>query len=147
FQLVLRQTAAEAAHGSFTITFNYDTVTWDTGAGAAPAAVGFSAGDGAPGHDYIQPGSFTRGALLDGDAATGLIHNSHDSGGQLGRYVFSVAGGGTGGRLSKHVYRSDFATPIAFAPVQICRVGRACVTRSTNYAGSYVAAGLAPGSY
>jgi Nidogen-like len=148
FQLVLRQTAGQAADGAFTITFNYDAITWDTGAGGVPAAVGFSAGDGAPGRDYIQPGSFTEGALLDSNAATGLIHNSHDGGGQRGRYVFSVAGGGgAGGRLHGTVYRSDYSTPVAFAPVQICRVGGACVTRSTNYAGNYVAAGLAPGSY
>src|SRR5436190_9787682 len=57
FQLVLRQTPAEAATGAFTITFNYDALAWDTAAGtdATPAAVGYAAGDGAPGHDYVQP--------------------------------------------------------------------------------------------
>ena len=149
FQLVLRQTAAQAAAGDFSITFNYDGVTWDTAEGAAPAAVGWSAGDGGPGHDFVQPGSFTKGALLDANAATGLIHNSHDSGGQRGRYVFDVTGGAVvAGRLNGTVYRSNLSTPVGFAPVQICpAAGGPCTTRATNYAGNYVAAGLAPGTY
>ena len=38
-------------------------------------------------------GSGVNGALLDSNANTGLIHNSLNSGGVLGRYVFSARAG------------------------------------------------------
>ncbi|MGN6189829.1 MAG: nidogen-like domain-containing protein [Conexibacter sp.] len=157
FQLLLTQTAAEAVNGNFTITFNYDALTWETGDasggtngfGGTPAATGFSAGDGVDGHDFVAPGSFTSGALLDSNGATGLIHNSLNSGGQLGRYVFPVVNGPvSGGRVHGTVFAADGVTTVEFAPVQLCpTAGGPCATRSTNGSGTYTAGGLAPGGY
>jgi len=158
FQLLLTQSPTEAAaNDDFTITFNYDRVAWETGDasdghegfGGTPAAVGYSAGDGVTGHDYFQPGSFTSGALLDSNPSTGLIHNSLNSGGQLGRYVFAVVNGPeSGGRLHGTVFAADGSTPVEFAPVQICpNAGGPCTTRSTNSSGNYLAGGLPAGTY
>ena len=157
FQLILLQPAADAGSGNFTITFNYDQLTWETGDasggsngfGGTPAAVGFSGGDGVVGHDYVQPGSFTSGALLDGNGSTGLIHNSLNSGGQLGRYVFAVINGAvSGGRVHGTVFTSGGVDTDPFAPVQLCPTGGgACFTRSTNSSGTFIAGGLPVGTY
>jgi len=157
FQLILTQPAADAASGDFTFTFNYDQLTWETGdvsggtggLGGTSAAFGFSAGDGVVGHDFMGPGSFTPGALLDGNGSTGLIHNSLNSGGQLGRYVFDVVNGAvTGGRVHGTVFTAGGVDPDPFAPVQLCPTGGgACFTRSTNSSGAFIAGGLPVGTY
>ncbi len=158
FQLLLTQSPAEAAAGNnFTITFNYDQVSWETGDasggmngfGGTPAAVGYSAGDGVNGHDYVQPGSFTTGALEDNNPSTGLINNSVNSGGQLGRYVFAIVNGPvSGGAITGTVFQSDGTTRVVSAPVDICPTGGgACFTRSTNANGVYRGAGLPAGTY
>ncbi len=157
FQLILTQPAADAGSGNFTITFNYDQVQWETGdvsggtggLGGTSAAAGFSAADGVVGHDFMMPGSFTPGALLDGNGSTGLIHNSLNSGGQLGRYVFQVVNGAvSGGRVHGTVFTSGGVDPDAFAPVQLCPTGGGpCFTRSTNSSGAFIAGGLPVGAY
>lgn len=87
---------------NFDIEFNYDQIQWETGqaSGGSPQClggnsvrVGYSNGTGDPGTFFELPGSAVNGAFLDTNLVSGLIHNSLNSGGQLGRYVFSVRGG------------------------------------------------------
>ena len=102
FQVVLID-RSDTGVGNFDIEFNYDQIQWETGQasggssaclGGSSARVGYSNGTGAPGTSLELPGSAVNGAFLDtGPAATALIQNSLNSGGQLGRYVFSVRSG------------------------------------------------------
>lgn len=158
FQLLLTQSPAEAASGgNFTITFNYDQIQWETGDasgghngfGGTPAAVGFSASDGVNGHQYMMPGSFTSMSFEDSNGSTGLINNSLNSGGQLGRYVFPVVNGPvSGGTVTGRVLASGGGGTFSNAPVDICPTGGgACFTRSTNTSGVYRAGGVPPGTY
>jgi Nidogen-like len=153
FQLLLTQSPAEAVHGDFTITFNYDAIGWSGGTSRTDpaAAVGFSAGDGIAGHSHMQPGSFAPGELLDANATMGLIHNSYGSGGTPGRYVFPVVNGdppADKARLTGWVVEHDYSTPALYVPVQLCPVGGGpCTTRATNDLGHFTAAGLTPGDY
>ncbi|MGH9918719.1 MAG: nidogen-like domain-containing protein [Nitrososphaerales archaeon] len=96
FQLMILD-RSDVGPGAFEIVFNYDQVRWETGdasgghdgLGGESAAVGFSNGDGTPGHSLELPGSHENGPLLDSNSTTGLIH--HDRGSTvLGRYVFDV---------------------------------------------------------
>jgi hypothetical protein len=149
FQLLLTQSPKQACTHDFTITFNYDTIAWDSAESGygAPAVAGFAAGDGVPGHAYQLPGSATAGGLLDDNAATGLTNHSHGSD-QLGRYVFPVVNAPvTGGRLHGTVYKADMSTPVPYAPVKVCRAGGGCTERTTSYIGDFLAAGLTPGDY
>lgn len=95
FQLVLIDRSDTGA-GNFDFMFNYDKVTWDIATAASTAKA--RAGWGQAGTAFELPGSGTPQAststLLDtSDAATSLIQNSLNSGGQLGRYVFQVRNG------------------------------------------------------
>lgn len=100
FQLLLID-RSDIASGDFDIEFNYDAVTWNTGAanggdadgrGGASAHVGYSNGTGDPGTFFEFGGSGVDGALLDnGPAATSLVHNSNV--GMNGRYLMTVRGG------------------------------------------------------
>lgn len=99
FQVILVDRSDTGA-GNFDIEFNYDKIQWDTGQasggnavcqGGSSARVGYS--NGTPGSSFELPGSGVNGAFLDSNLATGLVNNSLNSGGQLGRYRFTVRGG------------------------------------------------------
>ena len=98
FQLLLVD-RSDLGTGNFDIIFNYDQVLWETGSasggvngfGGSSARAGYSNGSTAA---LELPGSAVNGGLLDGNATTGLINNTRDAGGQLGRYVFPVRNGG-----------------------------------------------------
>lgn len=100
FQVILID-RSDIAAGAFDIEFNYDQIQWETGnasggtngLGGFSARAGFSNGTGAVGTSYELPGSAVNGAFLDSNSATGLIHNSQNSNGQLGRYIFRVRNG------------------------------------------------------
>ena len=156
FHIILTQTPDQAPAGNFTITFNYDAVQWEAGdaseghdgLGGTSAEVGFSAGDGIDSHADVLGGSFTPGALLDTNPATGLIFGSQDSGGQPGRYVFSVVNGPVSGGTVSGTVRASYGGTEDGAAVQICpQGGGACLLRSTNASGVYRAAGVTPGGY
>ena len=96
FQLLLTQSPAQAAAANqFTITFNYDRIDWETGDvsggtngfGGTSAAVGYASGDG--NQQDILSGSFDPGSFLDSNP-TGLINQTLNSGGQLGRLEFNI---------------------------------------------------------
>lgn len=97
FQLLLVD-RSDIAPGDFDIIFNYDRIQWETGQasggvnglGGSSARAGWSNGTSAA---YELAGSAVNGAFLDTNTTTGLIHNSLNSGGQLGRYVFFVRNG------------------------------------------------------
>ncbi|MDP2030253.1 MAG: PEP-CTERM sorting domain-containing protein [Thiobacillus sp.] len=95
-QLIITERADTGA-GNFDFEFNYDTILWETGSasggvggfGGTPAAAGYTNGAGT----FFQfPGSLQTRALLDSNAATGLIHDSINSN-TLGQYIFSVRNG------------------------------------------------------
>lgn len=95
FQLVIVDRSDTGA-GNFDFMYNYDQIAWDI----ATAASTFKAraGWGFAGTGFELPGSGVAQAsastLLDSSpAATSLIQNSLNSGGQLGRYVWQVRGG------------------------------------------------------
>jgi uncharacterized repeat protein (TIGR01451 family) len=99
FQVILIDRTDTGA-GNFDIMFNYDQIHWDTGqasggnnvclgtSGAARA--GYSNGTTS---SFELPGSGISSALLDSNAATGLIHHTLNCAGQLGCYVFGVRSG------------------------------------------------------
>ncbi len=154
FQLLLVQ---EGTEGDFDIVLNYDRVLWETGDasggndgfGGTPAAAGWASGDGE--HFDLRPGSFDSMALLDSNAATGLVHGMLGSGNtQPGRYVFEVRNAGvTGPALSGQVEHSGGGNvKVVNGPVEICPVaGGPCRVRNTNQQGTYRATGLAAGAY
>jgi len=101
FQVILTD-RSDTGVANFDIEFNYDQIQWETGQasggssqclGGNSVRVGYSNGTGAAGTFFELPGSAVNGAFLDTNLVTGLISNSLNSGGQLGRYVFSVRGG------------------------------------------------------
>lgn len=151
FQMLLIQ---QGTTGDFDIVLNYDQVQWETGSasggtngfGGTPAAVGWAAGDGVPGHSWVKPGSFTTRALLDENTTTGLVHQS--AGGSVaGRYSFSVVNGPVTGHAISGQVTSD-GSPVPLAPVQICpHAGGACRVRTTDQSGRYRAGALADGTY
>lgn len=97
FQLLLVD-RSDIGAGDFDIVFNYDRIQWEAGQasggvnglGGSSARAGWSNGTTAA---FELPGSAVNGGLLDTNPTTGLIHNSLNSGGQLGRYIFSVRNG------------------------------------------------------
>ncbi|HEX5745266.1 MAG TPA: kelch repeat-containing protein [Archangium sp.] len=99
FQLLLVD-RNDSGLGNFDIVMNYDRLEWESGAasggngglGGQSAAAGFSAGTGKPDTFFGFPGSRLPGALLDGNAATGLTRTSHNSS-LLGRHVFRMRKG------------------------------------------------------
>lgn len=101
FQVVLIQ-RSDVGAGDFDVEFNYDQVQWEAGQasggdgncqGGSPARVGFSDGTGSASGSFELPGSGINGAFLDSNSSSGLVHNSINSGGQLGRYVFGIHNG------------------------------------------------------
>lgn len=101
FQVILTD-RSDTGVANFDIEFNYDQIQWETGQasggssqclGGNSVRVGYSNGTGAAGTFFELPGSAVNGAFLDTNLVTGLIYNSLNSGGQLGRYVFSVRAG------------------------------------------------------
>jgi hypothetical protein len=99
FQLVIVE-RFDTGPGNFDIEFNYDQIQWETGDasggsggfGGASAHAGFTNGSGDAGTNFEIAGSGVNGALLDGNAATGLIHNRLNSDVD-GRYVFFARAG------------------------------------------------------
>lgn len=96
FQLILID-RSDVGAGDFDFEFNYDAIAWEAGTasdgvgglGGHSARAGWSNGVNAA---FELTGSAVNGAFLDGNPATGLIHNSLDS--QVdGRYVFRVRNG------------------------------------------------------
>ncbi len=94
FQLIITNLGG----GDFTIEFNYDRISWETGSfsggvngfGGNSARVGYSIGTGAA---VELTGSGVNGAFLDsGPSATRLIGNSIGST-VAGRYIFNGRGG------------------------------------------------------
>jgi hypothetical protein len=151
FQLLL----VNQGGGNFDIIYNYDKIQWETGnasggsggLGGTSAAVGFSNGDGGAAHYYVRAGSYTNGALLDGNASTGLTHGSVGTT-QLGRYIFQVRNTpSTGSTLTGKVFYPSSTSVVPQAPVEICASGGSCVSRFTNDAGVYRVTNLVAGSY
>jgi hypothetical protein len=108
FQTILVD-RSDVAAGAFDIELDYDQLQWDQGqvspcddsggstlsakltsdAVGGTARAGWSDGTGDAGGSVELPGSGVRGALLDDNAATGLVHAARDST-LPGRYVFHV---------------------------------------------------------
>lgn len=94
FQLVLIDRSDTGA-GNIDIEFNYGSITWETGGasggsgglGGTSVRVGYAAQSGSP--EVELPGSGINGALLDGNASTGLASHSLNSR-VAGRYLLSV---------------------------------------------------------
>ena len=98
FQLLLVD-RSDIGAGNFDIVFNYDQVQWETGdaSGGIAGLGGFSARAGYSNGSTAAlelAGSALPGGLLDGNATTGLVNNTRNAAGQLGRYVFPVRNGG-----------------------------------------------------
>lgn len=99
FQLILID-RSDVGAGAFDLEFNYDAITWESGAdsggddglGGASARAGFSSESSMFGEFYELIGSGNDGAFLDGDASTGLAANSLMSS-EPGRYVFEFRSG------------------------------------------------------
>ena len=101
FQVVLVD-RSDVAAGDFDFEFNYTAVQWETGQasggnasclGGSSARAGYSNGTGSPGTFFELAGSAVNGGFLDTNLGTGLIHNSLNSGGKQGRYLFEVRSG------------------------------------------------------
>lgn len=96
FQLIIHD-RSDIGVGDFDFEFNYDRIVWETGSasggsggfGGSSARAGWSNGVS---NSYEIAGSAVNGALLDSNAATGLIHNSLNSPVE-GRYLFQVRNG------------------------------------------------------
>jgi hypothetical protein len=96
FQLILTD-RSDIAAGDFDFEFNYGQIQWETGGasgginglGGASARAGWSNGLAT---SFEIAGSAVNGALLDLNAAAGLIHNSLNSN-ILGQFIFSVRNG------------------------------------------------------
>ena len=140
--------AVDRSPGDFDITFDYDRVDWDAGdfdggqgglaaATGRSAAVGFSAGTGAPRTSFQLDGSLVPGSLVDG-GPNALVEGSAAST-TPGRYVFQVRNDGsqaTAGSLSGSV-TDQFGSPVDGAT--------ATLLRSDTRGGTYTpAAGGAP---
>jgi hypothetical protein len=91
FQLVIVE-RTDTGVGNFDFWFNYDQMSWDypTAASTDYARAGWSFSDGSA--SYELPGTSTNGAYLD-TGPNALINGSLNSGGQLGRYIFTVRNG------------------------------------------------------
>ena len=91
FQLVIVNRSDTGA-GNFDFIYNYDTLTWDMGDSpdSTHARVGWSRKTPAAGDELN--GSGVAGALID-TGANALVNGSLNSGGVLGRYIWSVRAG------------------------------------------------------
>jgi hypothetical protein len=101
FQAILID-RSDTGVNNFDIEFNYDQMQWESGQGNGgdtncrggfSARAGYTHGTGTPGTFFELPGSGVGGAFLDSNLITGLIHNSLNSGDQLGRYVLPIRQG------------------------------------------------------
>jgi hypothetical protein len=90
FQLILIDRSDTGA-GNFDIEYNYNTITWDRGTAASNAYARAGWGRAGP-TGYEITGGNTNGAYLD-TGARALVDGSLNSGGVLGRYVWSVRNG------------------------------------------------------
>lgn len=90
FQLVLIDRSDTGA-GNFDIEYNYDTITWDRGTTASNnyARAGWSRTGNV---GYELTGGNTSGAYMDG-GPDALVDGTLNSGGVLGRYIWSVRNG------------------------------------------------------
>lgn len=97
FQVILIE-RFDTGTGNFDIEFNYDQVQWEAGnsaggvngLGGNTARVGYTNGSGTPGRYFELAGSAVAGSFLDANASTSLVGHNLNSGGENGRYVFSV---------------------------------------------------------
>ena len=93
----------DQGQGAFDLELNFDHVRYRGPYGFGYA--GFGRGDGNPG--FLLPGSGTD--QIKDDSGDGLIANTLNSGGQLGRYTFNVGYGTTSTDLAASVSMSDSA--------------------------------------
>jgi len=104
--------------GSFDIVMNYERLVWESGGSAGgaeglgghAAGGGYSAGTGEQGTAFEFPGARTPGALLDGNATTGLTRTSRNSS-VLGRHIFRLRGGHP--ELPRPLGRAQYSLPRA----------------------------------
>ena len=90
YQLLLVD-RSDVGYEDFDIVFNYGSIQWDRWVDCdGYAGAGYSLGT--PGSREMISGSWTQGAFLDSNLATGLIHRSQGSS-QLGRFVWEVRNG------------------------------------------------------
>jgi len=103
FQLVLID-REDIAAGDFDMEFNYGKIQWEAGDASggtdgvcpvesecSPAHAGYSDGTGTDGNYFELPGSGVPGALLDSNAASGLIYGGAH--GKIGRFSKKVRSG------------------------------------------------------
>jgi hypothetical protein len=161
FQALLEQTPAQASTGNFTIVFNYNSETWETGdasggtlgLGGTSALAGWTDGSG---DSAVLPGSLINGGLLDSNPQTALASNSvssdlaeNDTGtgagtaGVAGRYAWLVDNSilANTGVLTGTVSLAA-GGPASGATVQICPAGGAtasnpCRARGTDDSGVF----------
>ncbi|MGI8549537.1 MAG: nidogen-like domain-containing protein [Dehalococcoidia bacterium] len=152
FQVILID-RGDTGSGNFDIEFNYNAIQWESGdfsggaggLGGMSAAMGYSSGDQS--QTFQQPGSFQPGSFLDTNAASGLVHNSQNSG-VAGRYIFPIRGNAPSGATDTgHVYANDAQHPVGGAFVQLCPQSGDCLISSTDSTGLFQFTGLANGSY
>ncbi|HEX4743107.1 MAG TPA: nidogen-like domain-containing protein [Candidatus Limnocylindria bacterium] len=151
FQLVLVERPDTGA-GDFDILMNFDKILWETGdasggsggLGGSPARMGYSNGTSAA---FEQPGSGVRGAFLNSNLTTGLIHNSRGTT-QLGRYIFPVRNGvaPVGATVAGQVFGGTTANPLVGAFVQMCSGGM-CSLAQTAANGRYTFTGVQSGPH
>ncbi|MFF5295471.1 nidogen-like domain-containing protein [Paractinoplanes globisporus] len=154
FQLLLVD-RGDVGAGDFDIVMNYNGLTWETGDasggengyGGTPAGAGFSAGDGDASHFFQFPGSLGHLALLDTNAATGLVNGRRGTL-QTGRYLFDVRNGAPPGSgvLTGYV-RDGNGSAQASSPVQACPETGSCVVGLTGADGHYTIVGVRPGAW
>ncbi|MGH3753403.1 MAG: nidogen-like domain-containing protein [Pseudonocardiaceae bacterium] len=158
FQLLIVD-RSDVRAGDADVYFNYDQVQWETGdasggrggLGGVSALAGFASGSGNDNTEFTFPGSLVPGGLLDDNAVTGLDNFGTNSVIE-GRHIFSIRNGVTAvdGRVEGLV--TDTAsppTPLAGAPVQLCRVSdeRCIFFTATGDTGRFIMSGVPDGSY
>ena len=136
FQLLLVD-RSDVGAGNFDIIFNYDQIQWETGdasggvagLGGSSARAGYSNGSTAA---LELAGSAIPGALLDGNTATGLVNNTRNAAGQLGRYVFPVRNGGIT-LTSAGATTNPVGTPVSFSST-LTEAGAPVAGRTVTFA-------------
>ncbi len=117
---------SDTAPGNVDAIFNYNWIA----DGSEALTVGYAAADGT---SYEFPGSGTTN-LADGNSTFGLVNNTLNSGGQLGRYTFPVRGG-----------TPPAAQTISFDPIGNQVIGASPITldatASSGLAVTYTASG------
>ena len=98
FQVVVID-RSDTGPGNFTIEFNYERITWETGDasggvngfGGVPATVGWSNGTTDPGTSFELPGSMISGSFL--NSGSRALVRAHLNTAQVGRLVFQARDG------------------------------------------------------